>query len=57
MPFQSEAQRRFMFAKLPSLANKWQQKTPKKKLPKKASHNNKTTLANIYIAKNNRKRA
>ena len=38
MPFESEAQRRFMHAVNPSVAKEWQKKTSKKKLPaKKAS--------------------
>lgn len=35
MPFKSEAQRKFMYAKHPKIAKKWQKKTGKKKLPKK----------------------
>jgi len=36
MPFESEAQRRFMHAVNPSLAKEWEKKTPKsKKLPAK----------------------
>lgn len=36
MPFKSEAQRRFMHAKHPKIAKKWERHTPKgKKLPKK----------------------
>ncbi len=34
MPFQSEAQRRFMYARHPRIAERWQKHTPKgKKLP------------------------
>lgn len=36
MPFKSEAQRKFMYAKNPKMAKEWEEKTPKgKKLPKK----------------------
>jgi hypothetical protein len=34
MPFQSEAQRRFMYANEPTIAKRWEKETPKKKLPK-----------------------
>lgn len=38
MPFKSEAQRRFMYAKHPNIAKKWEKHTPKgKKLPEKVS--------------------
>lgn len=38
MPFKSEAQRKFLFAKKPGVARKFAKKTPKgKKLPKRAS--------------------
>lgn len=36
MPFQSEAQRRYMYSQLPTIAARWEKETPKgKKLPKK----------------------
>lgn len=36
MPFKSEAQRRFMYSHMPSMAKEWEAHTPKgKKLPKK----------------------
>lgn len=36
MPFKSKAQRRFMYAKHPKMAEEWEDKTPKgKKLPEK----------------------
>mgnify|MGYP003344794702 FL=1 len=36
MPFKSEAQRKFMYAKHPKMAKEWEEKTPKgKKLPAK----------------------
>ena len=39
MPFKSEAQRRFLHAKHPKIAKKWEEHTPKgQKLPQKA-HN------------------
>ena len=38
MPFKSQAQRKFMYAKHPEMAQEWEEKTPKgKKLPKKAA--------------------
>lgn len=35
MPFKSEAQRKFMYARNPAIAARWEKETPKKKLPKK----------------------
>jgi len=36
MPFKSEAQRRFLYARYPELAKKWEAHTPKgKKLPER----------------------
>lgn len=36
MPFKSQQQRKFMYAKHPKMAEEWEDKTPKgKKLPKK----------------------
>jgi hypothetical protein len=36
MPFKSDAQRRYMYARLPKLAEKWSKETPKgKDLPEK----------------------
>lgn len=36
MPFKSQQQRKFMYAKHPEMAKEWEEKTPKsKKLPKK----------------------
>lgn len=40
MPFQSEAQRRFMYANHPKMAAEWESKTPKGKLPAKVSKTN-----------------
>ena len=34
MPFVSEAQRRFMHARHPEIARRWEAHTPKKKLPR-----------------------
>ena len=39
MPFKSEAQRAFLYAKHPEIAKRWQAETPKDaKLPKHVSH-------------------
>jgi hypothetical protein len=35
MPFKSEAQRRFMYARHPKIAARWEEHTEKKRLPKK----------------------
>ena len=36
MPFKSQSQRKFMYAKHPEMAKQWQEHTPEgKKLPKK----------------------
>jgi len=35
MPFKSEAQRRFMYARHPEIAKRWERHTRKKKLPKR----------------------
>lgn len=41
MPFKSQAQRKFMYAKHPEMAKEWEEKTPKgKKLPKKVKKKN-----------------
>ena len=37
MPFKSNAQRRFMYSKHPSIAKRWAKETPKGKLPEKVS--------------------
>ena len=34
MPFESEAQRGWMWAKHPAMAKKWEKHTPNKKLPR-----------------------
>ena len=36
-PFRSEAQRRFMYAKHPEIAKRWQKETPAGKLPAKVA--------------------
>jgi|3_EtaG_2_1085321.scaffolds.fasta_scaffold04366_8 hypothetical protein len=54
MLFSSDAQRKFMFARLPQVANKWQEESKSTKLPKKKK--GKTTYADIYSAKKNRGR-
>lgn len=36
MPFKSQAQRKFMYAKHLEIAKRWEKETPKGKLPKKA---------------------
>jgi len=38
MPFKSEAQRRWVYAKHPEMAKRWQEHTPKDKLPEKVKH-------------------
>ncbi len=39
MPFRSQAQRRFMYARHPEMAKEWEEATPKgKKLPEKVKH-------------------
>lgn len=35
MPFQSQAQMRYMFAKHPGMAKRWEKETPKGKLPER----------------------
>ena len=37
MPFKSDAQRRWMFAKDPAMAKRWAKETPKGNLPEKVS--------------------
>lgn len=34
-PFKSESQRKFMWARHPDIAKRWEKETKKKKLPKK----------------------
>jgi hypothetical protein len=44
MPFKSQAQRKFMYAKHPEMAKEWEDKTPKgKTLPKKVKKSAKKT--------------
>ena len=41
MPFKSQAQRKWMYANDPKMAEKWEEHTPKgKKLPKKVKKKN-----------------
>lgn len=43
MPFKSKQQRKFMYAKHPEMAKKWEEKTPKgKSLPKKVKKSSKS---------------
>lgn len=35
MPFKSQSQRAFMYAKHPKIAKRWEKETPKGKLPKR----------------------
>jgi hypothetical protein len=37
MPFKSQAQRKWMYANDPEMAEKWEKHTPKKRLPKKVA--------------------
>lgn len=37
MPFKSDSQRRWMYAKNPAMARRWQKETPKGDLPDKVS--------------------
>lgn len=39
MPFKSQAQRKWMYANDPEMAKKWEEHTPKGKLPKKVKKN------------------
>lgn len=49
MPFKSEAQRRFMWARHPKRAEKWEKHTPKgKKLPEKVTESYITKLNKIF---------
>lgn len=41
MPFKSEAQRRWMYAKYPKMAAEWEKKTKDKSLPEKVKKNGK----------------
>lgn len=50
MPFKSEAQRRFMYAKHPKIAKKWEKHTPKgKKLPEKVPSESFTAKLNSVL--------
>lgn len=39
MPFKSEAQRKWMYATNPKMAERWEKETPKVVLPKKVKKN------------------
>jgi len=41
VPFKSQAQRKFMYAKHPKMAQEWEKETPKKKLPAKVKRKKK----------------
>tara|TARA_R110002020_G_scaffold191412_1_gene391238 strand:- start:385 stop:519 length:135 start_codon:yes stop_codon:yes gene_type:complete len=41
MPFQSNAQRKWMYANKPKTARKWQKETSEKNLPERKKTNNK----------------
>jgi hypothetical protein len=41
MPFKSQQQRKFMYAKHPEMAQQWEEHTPKGKLPKKVKKEDK----------------
>ena len=41
MPFQSKAQRKWMYANKPKMASKWQKETPKNNLPERKKTNSK----------------
>lgn len=40
MPFKSEAQRKWMYATNPKMAERWEKETPQKPLPKKVKKKN-----------------
>jgi hypothetical protein len=48
MPFESEAQRRFMYAKHPGIAKRWEKHTPDKKLPEKKKSEKKAALLVLH---------
>lgn len=43
MPFKSQQQRKFMYARHPEMAKRWEKETPKDKLPEKVA-----TLTDYY---------
>ena len=51
MPFKSQAQRGFMFAKHPGIAKRFEAETPKGKLPYKAGKDGKGPLAQMFERK------
>ncbi len=53
MPFVSDAQRRYMYAKHPDIAARWQKETPKGKLPEYHHAKSKAkSRMNTYKSKN-----
>lgn len=51
MPFKSDAQRRFMYARHPRIAKRWQKETPKgKDLPEKVSKKSAAYAAGVKLA-------
>ena len=50
MPFQSEAQRKFLHANKPEVAKRWEAHTPDKKLPERVGEKRKKkdVVADIY---------
>ncbi len=51
MPFQSQAQKGWMYANKPAMARRWQADTPKgTKLPEKVHHSGKGTRARLNTA-------
>lgn len=49
MPFKSEAQRRYLFAKEPEVAKRWAKKTPKNaKLPERVSKKKKSSVLTAF---------
>jgi hypothetical protein len=52
MPFESKAQRRFMYAKHPEIAKRWQEHTPKgKKLPEKKQDKTASSAVDLVLIK------
>jgi hypothetical protein len=53
MPFKSQAQRGFMYAKHPEIAKRWEKETPEGKLPE---HVSTRSVAKDLLAKNHKKK-
>ena len=51
MPFRSQAQRGFMFAKHPGIAKRFEAETPDKKLPYKVGKDGKGPLSKMFERK------